>query len=373
MLSWWKTHHFTLLNSLRYCKLVSKKTCANQLLPRNFGCFFRDRRCVLPGVALVRVELLLNSRLPELTRVCRELRIARFTNSPRRDVADSFQYPKTALCHDSSLPHPHKLRHYHNPRGDGRPRLSSFVGKPNIFPVQTSLRRFPPLCQSSIIMLRKFLLMFVMLCLSWRECAAAPKPHVIGFGKWIFAKWPNATGQKLLDLKVRPLFVDTRLKEYTTGTPHELTDRLFVVRRAFRVNDALPTENANAMRWQWQRGGWLLVDRLTGHVSQLNLPEFDPFYSTASWYRDYIAYCGVSEDGKKLYAIVAQVGRRKPILKKDAGVPAGADDPDSECPPPVWERTPMRVTFQPDDDQKLVFSIRGRVVDVVNDTEETEE
>jgi dTDP-4-dehydrorhamnose 3,5-epimerase-like enzyme len=33
----------------------------------------------------------------------------------------------------------------------------------------------------------------------------------------------------------------------------------------------------------------------------------------------------------------------------------------------------MRVTFQPDDDQKLVFSIRGRVVDVVNDTEETEE
>jgi len=29
----------------------------------------------------------------------------------------------------------------------------------------------------------------------------------------------------------------------------------------------------------------------------------------------------------------------------------------------------MRVTFRPDDDQKLVFSIRGRVVDVVNDAE----
>jgi hypothetical protein len=145
------------------------------------------------------------------------------------------------------------------------------------------------------------------------------------------------------------------------------------------VNDALPTEsasanaNANATRWQWQRGGWLLVDRVTGRVSQLNLPEFDPFYSTASWYRDYIAYCGVSEDGKKLYAVVAQIGRRKPILKKDAGEPDGTDDPDSECPPPVWERTPMRVTFQPDDDQKLVFSIRSRVVDVVNDAEEPEE
>jgi len=32
----------------------------------------------------------------------------------------------------------------------------------------------------------------------------------------------------------------------------------------------------------------------------------------------------------------------------------------------------MRVTFQPDDDQKVVFSIRNRVVDVVNDTEEEE-
>jgi len=224
-------------------------------------------------------------------------------------------------------------------------------------------------------MLRKpsFLLIFVIVCCAWNECAAVPKPHVIAFGRWISAKWPNASGQNLLDLKVRALFVDTRLREYTTGPMHELTDRLFVIRRAFRVNDALPTENANATRWQWQRGGWLLVDRLTGRVSQLNLPEFDPFYSTASWYRDYIAYCGVSDDGKKLYVVVAQVGRRKPILKKDAGEPAGADDPDSECPAPVWERTPLRVTFQPDDDRKLVFSIRGRVVDVINDTEEPEE
>jgi hypothetical protein len=71
--------------------------------------------------------------------------------------------------------------------------------------------------------------------------------------------------------------------------------------------------------------------------------------------------------------VVAQVGRRKPILKKDAGEPGGADEPDSECPPPVWERTPTRVTFQPDDEQKLVFNIRSRVVDVVNDAEEPEE
>jgi len=224
-------------------------------------------------------------------------------------------------------------------------------------------------------MLREFLLIFLIVCVPWSECAVVPKAHVIIFGKWISAKWPNATGQKLLDLKVRPLFVDTRLKEYTTGIPHELTDRLFVVRRAFRVNDALPIESGNASvpRWQWQRGGWLLVDRLTGRVSQLNLPEFDAFYSTASWYRDYIAYCGVSDDGKKVYAVVAQVGRRKPILKKETGEPVGGDDPDSECPTPDWDRTPMRVTFQHGDEPKLVFSIRSRVVDVVNDAEEPEE
>ncbi|MBZ5657149.1 MAG: hypothetical protein LAO56_17925 [Acidobacteriia bacterium] len=220
-------------------------------------------------------------------------------------------------------------------------------------------------------MLRRNLLLSILLAVAWNHSAAVLKPHVITFGKWIAVKWPDATGKKLLDLKVRPLVVDTRIREYTTGSPHEVTDRLFVVRRAFRVNDALPAENAT--RWQWQRGGWLLVDRVSGRVSQLNLPEFDPFYSTASWYRDYVAYCGVSEDGKKLYAMVAQVGRRKPVLKKDVGEPEGSDDPDSECPPPAWERSPARVTFQPDDTQKLVFSIKGRVVDVVNDTEDAEE
>jgi hypothetical protein len=131
---------------------------------------------------------------------------------------------------------------------------------------------------------RKLLLILGTLCLVWSECAAVPKPHVITFAKWISAKWPNATGQNLLDLKVRPLFVDARLKEYTTGTPHELTDRRFVVRLAFRVNDALPTESASAKAtlWQWQRGAWLLVGRVTGRVSPLKLPEFDPFYSTPS-------------------------------------------------------------------------------------------
>ena len=75
------------------------------------------------------------------------------------------------------------------------------------------------------------------------------------------------------NIKVRALVVDGRVKEYVLGAPHEVTDRLFVVRRVFRVNDSLPEDSGP--RWQWQRGGWLLVDRVTGHVSPINLPEFD--------------------------------------------------------------------------------------------------
>src|ERR1700733_9509809 len=111
------------------------------------------------------------------------------------------------------------------------------------------------LCKSSIAPLRKPLpLLFVSFALlaSCALCVAASKPHVITFGKWTSAKWPNATGEKMLDLKVRPLLVDARIKEYTTGNPHDVTDRLFVVRRVFRINDTLPGENP--ARWQWQRG-----------------------------------------------------------------------------------------------------------------------
>jgi hypothetical protein len=200
---------------------------------------------------------------------------------------------------------------------------------------------------------------------------AVAKPHVISFGKWTVVQWPVGPEEaKAVDLRVRALFVDTRLKEYTTGLPHEVTDRLFVVRRVFRLNDSLPQETSAAPRWRWQRGGWIMVDRVTGHVTQIALPEFDAYYSTASWFRDYVAYCGVSDDGKKLYAVVAQLGRRKAILKKPLGEPGGADAPDSECPAPEWQRTPVRVTFEPEQNQKLNYAVHGHAVDIVNDDEE---
>ena len=201
--------------------------------------------------------------------------------------------------------------------------------------------------------------------------SGAPKPHVLGFGKWTTVKWFVGPGQdKPLDLRIRALYVDRRLKEFTLGTPHDVTDRLMVVRRVFRLNDALPEESTSVPNWRWQRGGWLLVDRITGRVSPINLPEFDPFYSKAAWYRDYTAYCGVSDDGKNLYAMVAQLGRRKPILKKALGDAPADGVPDSACAPPSWQRQPVRVTFSSPLDQKLTYSVRGHAVDVVNDEEE---
>src|SRR5260370_31326634 len=113
------------------------------------------------------------------------------------------------------------------------------------------------------------------------------------------------------------LIVDGRVKEYTTGLPHDVTDKLFVIERAYRLNDSLPDDSAKTPRWTWQVGGWISVDRMTGHVAALNLPSFDPVVSAASWYRDYVAYCGLSDDGGKFYMMVSQLGRRKPILKKE--------------------------------------------------------
>jgi hypothetical protein len=220
-------------------------------------------------------------------------------------------------------------------------------------------------------------------CLFSGGALAASKPHVISFGKWTTVQWspdstPGAAGDRTSMLKVRPLLVDARSKEFTFGPVHDVTDRLFVVRRAFRVNDSLPQESATPPHWQWQRGGWLLVDRLTGHISTINLPEFDAVYSAASWYRDYAAYCGVSEDGKKIYALVAQISRRRPILKKvlDGATNIGELKDavlDSACSIPAWQRSPARVTFEAAGSAKQTFAVRGHLVDLINDAEEEDE
>ena len=119
-------------------------------------------------------------------------------------------------------------------------------------------------------------------------------------------------------LKVRPLTVDGRQKEWTTGDAHDVTDRSFTIRRALRLNDALPGDAAP--RWSWQPGPWLLVDRTTGHITALHLPDFDAEVSDAVWFRDYAAYCGTAETAKGgLFAIVAQLGARRAVVQKQIG------------------------------------------------------
>ena len=214
------------------------------------------------------------------------------------------------------------------------------------------------------------------------SCFAVPKPHTIVLGKWrtVEIRTEAATGQPMnaqqvnsqqihtQQTKVRELIIDGRMREYTTGATHEITDRLFVVRRAFRINDALPEETRKPQQWVWRLGGWISVDRQTGHVAQLNLPAFDGEISEASWYRDYAAYCGASDDGSKTYLMVSQLGKRKPILKKEYSGAA--------CAVPQWERTPSRVTFVVAG-EKTIFIVREHSADlqpdITPDTTESEE
>ncbi len=195
---------------------------------------------------------------------------------------------------------------------------------------------------------------------------AAPKQHVVALGKWTSIKWLAEDDEgKATDLRIRPLYVDGRTREFTVGPAHDVTERAFVVQRMFRLNDSLPTE-IGPPRWRWERGGWLLTDRVTGKVQPLTLPEFDPYSASVSWFRDYAAYCGVSDDGSKFFAMIVQLGKRKPLLKKALG-DSGSGAP--TCPLSTWQRNPVRVTFQQKSDQKLTFSVRSRTVDLAIDDE----
>jgi hypothetical protein len=159
-------------------------------------------------------------------------------------------------------------------------------------------------------------------------------------------------------LKIRPLVVDGAVKEWTTGEAHEVTDRSFVVRRVLRLNDELPNEKAStAKHWVWQRGPWLLVDRISGHVVALKLPDYDPGVSQVSWFRDYGAYCGITTSGKSLYAVVAQLAARKPVLAKKLSPFDISGRSQQSCAAPEWQREPLRATFHPVGKEAVSFDI----------------
>ena len=158
-------------------------------------------------------------------------------------------------------------------------------------------------------------------------------------------------------LKIRPLLVDGVVKEWTTGDAHDVTDRSFTIRRALRLNDALPGEPA---RWTWQPGPWLLVDRVSGHVVALHLPAFDSAVSEVVWFRDYAAYCGIATTVKGgLMAVVAELGARKAVVQQKLSAWPQPDAPHPVCATSKWQRTPMRATIQQTGGQPMTFDVVG--------------
>ena len=78
------------------------------------------------------------------------------------------------------------------------------------------------------------------------------KTHIITFGKTANVQW-FVTPEKSLPIAVRPLYVDGKLREFTSGDAHDVTDSSFVVRRAYRINDYLPDDQKKVPNWKWQR------------------------------------------------------------------------------------------------------------------------
>jgi hypothetical protein len=241
-------------------------------------------------------------------------------------------------------------------------------------------------------------LVFLVFLISITQLAsAAPrKSHtaVLGAAKKVpYSKAGDPSGAAAGEdsLKVRALIVDGVLKEWTTGDAHDVTDRSFVVRRVIRLNDALPTDKptekpaansapspapnpaVGASHWVWQRGPWLLVDKATGHVTALHLPDYDPGVSQVSWFRDYAAYCGVTASGKSLYAVVVQLAARRPVLAKKLAGFEPENQPAPACAPPDWQREPLRINFHPTGKDAVSFEIVPGSAVLVEDAGDDEE
>ena len=211
---------------------------------------------------------------------------------------------------------------------------------------------------------RNSLSTFLLIVVALPSALAAPKVHTVTLGPSRRVPYvptdatPETKSDEASTLRVRALDVDDRQKEWTTGEVHDVTDRTFTVRRALRLNDALPSDSAP--RWVWEEGPWLMVDRISGHITALHLPDFDSVVSNVVWFRDYAAYCGIATTARGgLYAIVAQLGARKAVVQKKIGEWPQSNHFIPVCQPAKWQRLPMRVTIQPTSGTATTYDVFG--------------
>ena len=200
--------------------------------------------------------------------------------------------------------------------------------------------------------------------------ASRARPHMVGLGAvrrmpYSIKTDPAGALPDEKELRVRPLVVDEKVKEWTTGEAHDITDRSFVVRRALRLNDALPGDKVE--HWIWQRGPWIMIDRASGHILALKLPEYDPAVSNVIWFRDYAAYCGLNAGGKQLYAVVSQIAARKPLLSRKLSSWSPGENTGPACGKPEWQREPLRITFQPAGAAPVSYDLVGLSAVMVED------
>jgi hypothetical protein len=231
-----------------------------------------------------------------------------------------------------------------------------------LLPGRDSLLRLPAVGDSAVCFVLLPLSLLLWLIAGGRPLCAVTKPHIVflGSGKnvpYSITGDPAGALPEEKQLRVRPLLVDGKVREWTNGESHTITDRSFVVRRALRINDSLPGDKAD--HWIWQRGPWLLIDRVKGTVTALHLPDYEPTVSSVIWFRDYGAYCGLTASGKQLYAVVAQVAARKPVLAKKLSAWSPGENQPPACAAAVWQREPLRVTFQPTGAATVSYSLVG--------------
>jgi len=216
----------------------------------------------------------------------------------------------------------------------------------------------------------------LLFVLSAPAAFAAAKVHTVFLGGGKLVPYsvkgdPAGASPTEKQLRVRPLMVDDKVKEWTTGEAHAITDRTFVIRRALRLNDALPGDKTE--HWIWQRGPWLTVDRTKGSITALHLPDYDPAVSSVIWFRDYAAYCGLTASGKQLYAVVAQIAARKPVLAKKLSpwIPGESQLP--ACAAALWQREPLQVTFQTSGAAPVSYDLVGLSAVLVEEGDGNEE